>query len=59
MIRVLVEIINFIGCLIGGLLSLLGFLLIAVCILAAVLAWVLFSAANELYAAHSPKEGRS
>lgn len=59
MTRLLVEIINFIGCLIGGLFSPIAFALVAVCIAAALLAWLFFSIANELYEAHSPKEGSS
>jgi uncharacterized membrane protein YphA (DoxX/SURF4 family) len=62
-IRLLVEIINFIGCLFGGMLSLIGFALVAVCIalvvvliLAALISWAFFAAASELYKAHGPKE---
>lgn len=63
MIRLLVEIINFIGCLLGGMLSLIGFVLVGagialviVLIAVALIAWAFFVAASELYKAHSPKE---
>jgi VIT1/CCC1 family predicted Fe2+/Mn2+ transporter len=65
-IRFLVEVINFIGCLFGGMLSLIGFVLVGagialliVLIAVALVAWAFFAAAYELYKAHGPKEATS
>ena len=58
-LRFLKEIIDLVGCLIGGMFSLLGFTLLAACVVAGLLAWACFEIASELYAAHSPKEGKS
>lgn len=56
MIRLVVESINFIGCVIGGALCLVGCALVLVIIFTGVLAFVCFDAGAELCKAHGPKE---
>lgn len=59
MIRLLVEVINLIGCIIAAVLLMAGIALVLVCLVIAMIAWVCFSGSSELYNAHSPKEASS